>query len=128
MPKVRNLTDQKFGRLTAIEPTKKRRRHQIVWRCKCECGGELLVAATYLIRGDSRSCGCLKKENGQRIARLSLIARNKRKKFEQPILIAARAAVAWAHENGQVTGMPGMNNTDLFRALVDAVDAERELL
>lgn len=32
------LHDQRFGRLTAVEPTAKRRRNAVVWVCRCDCG------------------------------------------------------------------------------------------
>ena len=34
---VLNLTGRKFGRLTALYPTKKRVGSFVVWRCKCDC-------------------------------------------------------------------------------------------
>lgn len=39
MPKALNLTNQKFGRLTAIKkaPSKNNKTY---WLCKCECGNE----------------------------------------------------------------------------------------
>ena len=42
------------------------------------------------------------------------------------VCAAATAAVIWARQNDQITGMPGMNNSDLFYALVKAVDATQE--
>ena len=46
MPAFRDLTDQKFGRLTAIKVSVKsskiERRHT-QWLCKCECGKEVSV-------------------------------------------------------------------------------------
>ena len=40
-----------------------------------------------------------------------------------PVVIAAFLAVEWAHENDQQTGMPGLQDTNRFLALMDAVDA-----
>lgn len=57
-----DLTDKKFDRLTAISPTNERRNKKVVWRCKCKCGNYVNVLSTYLTNGDTRSCGCLKKE------------------------------------------------------------------
>lgn len=57
-----DLTNQKFNRLTALEPTKKRAGKSIVWKCKCECGIEKEIAAPDLIRGKTKSCGCLFRE------------------------------------------------------------------
>jgi len=57
---ARDLTGQKFGLLTAQSPTKERRRKSVVWDCLCSCGNRHLVAATGLLTGDTKSCGCTK--------------------------------------------------------------------
>lgn len=57
-----DLTGKQFGRLTAIEKVEKRGT-EWYWRCKCECGGERIVAGKNLRGGQCRSCGCLKKES-----------------------------------------------------------------
>ena len=62
MGKALDLTNQKFGRLTAIEPTSIRKNNSIVWKCICECGAYVEVDASNLRRLKTKSCGCLKKE------------------------------------------------------------------
>lgn len=59
--RYRDVSGEKFGRLTAIEPTDKRRSNAVVWRCKCDCGNEKMVAIDDLISGATTSCGCLMK-------------------------------------------------------------------
>ena len=58
--KTKNLVGQKFGKLTVLEllseSTKSHRRQYI---CKCDCGNEVITTSTYLITGQTRSCGCL---------------------------------------------------------------------
>lgn len=61
MPKARDLSGQRFGKLTAIEPTEKRKNGYVVWRCRCDCGNECEVAAGILASGGTKSCGCLKR-------------------------------------------------------------------
>lgn len=34
--------------------------HYALWRCKCECGNEVIVAGSHLRSGHTKSCGCLK--------------------------------------------------------------------
>ena len=58
----KNLTGQRFGRLTAVEPTEKRRGSSVVWKCQCDCGNESLVRADSLVRGNTKSCGCLRRK------------------------------------------------------------------
>lgn len=57
-----DLTGQRFGRLTALEPTEKRRRTSIIWRCRCDCGSLVECETEELTRGSVRSCGCLQRE------------------------------------------------------------------
>ena len=66
MGKALDLRGQKFGRLIAIEPTEKRSNDgSIIWRCFCDCGNECFAASPSLRRGDTKSCGCLKKERAR---------------------------------------------------------------
>lgn len=59
-----DLTNQKFGKLTALYPTKERKNNSVVWVCQCDCGNIHKVQATELRRGGSQSCGCLKESHG----------------------------------------------------------------
>lgn len=64
MPKKEDLRGRKFGRLTVIGEAKEHtyEGHSSWWLCKCECGNTLEVRRSCLVRGDTQSCGCLKKE------------------------------------------------------------------
>lgn len=63
MPKKKDLTGQRFGRLTVLEPTGKRDgKGSIYWRCRCDCGHEIDVTQDKLVYGAYKSCGCLKRE------------------------------------------------------------------
>lgn len=56
-----DLTNQVFGKLTALYPTSKRARNSsIVWHCRCACGNYIDVPANNLRRGHNSSCGCNK--------------------------------------------------------------------
>ena len=58
-----DLRNQPFGRLTALHPTDKRDyKGSVIWHCACECGGEIEVSQDRLMRKNTKSCGCLKKE------------------------------------------------------------------
>lgn len=63
----RDLTGQKFNRLTAIslnriEMASENVHGRTFWNCVCECGGEKIVESCNLTRGAVKSCGCLKRE------------------------------------------------------------------
>ena len=55
-----DLTGQKFGKLTALEPARDAR-GLTAWRCRCECGNETVVRSHDLKSGVTLSCGCLAK-------------------------------------------------------------------
>lgn len=59
---TKNLLNQKFGRLTVIEKTDKRRKGSVIWKCQCECGNTVEVCSVELIQGDTKSCGCYQKD------------------------------------------------------------------
>ena len=52
----------RFGRLTALEPTDKRIRRAVVWKCQCDCGNTIEVRSIQLQNGKVKSCGCIKSE------------------------------------------------------------------
>lgn len=56
-----DLTGQAFGRLTVVRRGGNFGSHA-GWHCRCTCGGDLLVRATALRTGNTRSCGCLRDE------------------------------------------------------------------
>jgi hypothetical protein len=75
MPLRLDLTEQRFGRLTACfrvptPPTD--RKKNVWWECVCECGARVRVRATHLRQHTVRSCGCKRREDlwGQRFGRL----------------------------------------------------------
>lgn len=59
-PGQRDITGERFGMLTAIEPTAERRNSgSTVWLCRCDCGGEVCASLHQLEAGYRKSCGCL---------------------------------------------------------------------
>ncbi len=70
----------RIGRLTVAEPTDLRKSGYIVWRCRCDCGGEIFLDTRCLERGTVRDCGCVTKVrpgqrdiSGQRFGMLTAI-------------------------------------------------------
>ena len=62
MGKIKDLTGQKFARLTVIELDKVDRRRGTLWLCKCDCGNFVSVWTNNLQNGHTKSCGCLQRE------------------------------------------------------------------
>ena len=66
-----DITGKRFGRLVAIEEAY-RIKEKTYWKCRCDCGQEVAICKSSLLYGQTRSCGCLKRE--------LLIARNRAKR------------------------------------------------
>lgn len=57
-----NLLNKKFGKLTVIKFVGIKRDHTY-WQCKCDCGNSLNCTSDSLITGNTKSCGCIRKEH-----------------------------------------------------------------
>lgn len=70
-----DLTNQRFGKLVALEPTSLRKKKSVVWRCLCDCGKETFVLANSLMSGNTKSCGCSRgvDVSGKRFGKLMAI-------------------------------------------------------
>lgn len=81
--KSKDLKNLKFNKLQVIKIVQKpknikSKQRSTWWLCKCECGNEKIVRSTELIRGDTKSCGCLRKfENSQNYKGVGKLAQSK---------------------------------------------------
>lgn len=69
MPKAFDLKGMRFGSLICIEkaPSQKKKTY---WKCRCDCGKEIIVQTCHLRDGRTKSCGChinFKLENNQNL-------------------------------------------------------------
>ena len=67
MKQIKDLTGQKFGRLTVIKFYEKRKRntgssYKYYWLCRCQCGNKIIVDVDNLKNNSTKSCGCISKE------------------------------------------------------------------
>lgn len=68
MGKFKDLTGQKFGRLTVIERAENIRNakgvSKVMWKCRCDCGNDdlIVVYSGNLLTGNTTSCGCISLE------------------------------------------------------------------
>lgn len=53
----RDLTNQKFGKLTLVKPVQNSFKGQY-WLCECECGNTKIVRSDHLINQEIFDCGC----------------------------------------------------------------------
>lgn len=56
------LDGTKFGRLTAIKVVGRTTDNRPAWLCQCECGAYVTISEHNLKRGNTKSCGCYKKD------------------------------------------------------------------
>lgn len=92
MGKFRDISGQKFGRLTAVKREGTSKNGQTTWLCKCDCGNETVSTMGNLVYGTMRSCGCLKieqasmlnKTHGMRHTRLYRIWTNMKTRCHNP--------------------------------------------
>lgn len=59
---AKDITGQKFGRLTAQFRVQNTKTGDAQWLTTCECGNEVVVRASGLKSGHSKSCGCYQKD------------------------------------------------------------------
>jgi hypothetical protein len=64
--KIVDRTGMRFGRLVVVG-AKRQGRHTL-YECSCDCGGSAELRADVIVRGDARSCGCLRVENHAALA------------------------------------------------------------
>lgn len=76
MPKRRDITGQKFGRLTALEYVGRKqcgsKKPYHLWNFRCDCGNTVIRRIAHVLKGDTRSCGCLRRESWQKTLRKGL--------------------------------------------------------
>lgn len=56
------IQGERFFRLTAMEPLDNNFNSNTTWKCQCACGNTWNVKAGHLKSGNTKSCGCLKRE------------------------------------------------------------------
>ena len=62
MPKFKDLTGERFGRLTVLRHVGRTRAKKQLWGCVCDCGNTHNTDSGCLVWGSVSSCGCLLKE------------------------------------------------------------------
>ena len=66
----KDITGQRFGRLTALYPLKERsKKRYVVWHCRCDCGNEADFSYNALMYSNLKSCGCKRQEHVQELPR-----------------------------------------------------------
>lgn len=77
----KDFIGRRFGKLTVMGDSGQRKGSSVLWKCKCDCGGEILAIRNQLMSGNLTDCGCVPKEPrpqvsnliGQRFGRLRVL-------------------------------------------------------
>ena len=62
MAKPIDLTGQKINRLLVLQRVKREGNTKTLWKCRCDCGKEIIVESYKLRNGATKSCGCYRNE------------------------------------------------------------------
>ena len=62
MPNRIDLTEKRFGRLLVVSYAGKDGKGKALWNCVCDCGKSTVKRSSLLRRGETNSCGCLRRE------------------------------------------------------------------
>lgn len=61
-----DIAGMRFGRLVVVERAESfvqpSGQIKTAWKCKCDCGTEVIVRTTDLKTGKKKSCGCYRRE------------------------------------------------------------------
>lgn len=62
-----DMTGQRFGRLVVLGPEEldvpMANGQKLAWRCRCDCGNEIVITRKGLVSNKTQSCGCLLAES-----------------------------------------------------------------
>lgn len=64
MPRLLDITGQRFGRLVVIERATKAD-NRPCWKCRCDCGRTITVQGGSLRSGNTKSCGCFRQDTSR---------------------------------------------------------------
>ena len=62
---LKDLTGQRFGKLTVVRKTEQRKYGVRLWECVCDCGNASFVSSFNLKSGRTTSCGCSRRGKGR---------------------------------------------------------------
>ena len=56
------MIGERYGKLVVVAASSERRHRKVLWQCACDCGGHTLATTGNLHSGNSKSCGCEKRQ------------------------------------------------------------------
>ncbi|MDU2491193.1 MAG: AP2 domain-containing protein [Clostridium celatum] len=116
--KFKDLTNKKFGMLTALEVVGSTKNNGYLWKCKCDCGKIKNIPLSTLISGTTISCGCYQKQKAKdNITKAVKVFEEKNLINGTNIAYLNRDKVIKSNTSG-VTGVTFNNKTGLWIAYI----------
>lgn len=71
MGRFKDLTGQKFGRLTVIKRAGTSKSGKVLWLCECSCEehNHITTTTSNLVTGTTKSCGCFARESASKVGK-----------------------------------------------------------
>jgi hypothetical protein len=141
MPRTYDLVGQTFSKLTVVERDTQKTGSHTRWICECDCGNTKSILQSHLLRGNTKSCGCLLLRRGSDHPNSTAIgllsgdrwtniksARGRAKRKEVPFTITQ--GFAWElflkqNKKCALSGLPitlGITREDETTASLDRID------
>lgn len=98
MAKALDLTNKRFGKLTAIEVTYLGEKRS--WVCVCDCGAQKIVPTFQLMSGNNTSCGCgrFKVHIGDVFGSLTVLSTSTRQRYGHGWMLQVRCRCICGNE------------------------------
>ena len=93
-----DMTGQKLGRLLVIERAPNDKEGHAMWKCRCDCGNEVIVLGKNIRNGTTKSCGCLQRERTSKASLIDLVG----KRFGKLVVLSR---IPGRNKNGKVDWM-----------------------
>ncbi len=71
---INNLTGRRFGRLEVRSQSGRTPSGNVIWNCACDCGSSKTAAGSHLLRGNTKSCGCFRREHARETKRKHFVS------------------------------------------------------
>ena len=86
MGKPLDLVGKRFGRLTVVSRIGMNEKRCVLWKCKCDCGKEIMLPTKHLRSQNVISCGCNRIEKKQReFIKNSMFRKTRSNKWNQSV-------------------------------------------
>lgn len=87
MGRIKDITGQRFGKLVVLEDSGKRQGYAVMWKCRCDCGNITYATGSTLKKGNTKSCGCLRRAlvedlTGRRFGHLTVLEKTEERRWQ----------------------------------------------